>query len=448
MKKQFYSFGSATLSFLFALLLTMTFFGCGDDDDAQQVDQDPGNQVDQGTGNGGESNDFAMITSTLNEDGQTRAFFLQRVSVDSASGAIDNSKATELSPRTGAMVHAYKGSIFFSDYNNGQMVKWDIDKQNNASKSGEMSLSELGFQGNAAFKNETTAFVGGLNTSIVIFNPSTMTKTGTIDFKALSKVGQDTDVPTEGRKYQGESVSEIIIRDNFLFASLMPLSDVAKFQPAEIGCSIIVIDLDKVDVDAVGNTDAVVKRIYDERGSSTGAWGSGGGNPFMQIDEKNDIYVLCHNFWANPFLRSNFKPSCILKIANDQTEFDKDYYFNVEAASRGEGNGVMNFEYYGNGKFLAAVQDVGAIDSENPISYFVDPVFQWFSFDLYNKTAQKVTEEYTRGALAAVSYFEDDNGYIPFENKGENYVMKVNLSTLKTEKHFTTVGLPQLYSLK
>lgn len=393
--------------------------------------------------------EFAMITSIQNEDGRNRAFFLQRVSVDS-TGSVDNSRATELHPKTGAMIHSYKGSIYFSDYANGLMTKWNIDQSNNAGKAGEISLKELRYQGNTTFKDDSTAFIGGLSTSIIIFNPTTMTKTGTIDFSAVSKLGKPTDFPVKGGTYVGESVSEIIIRDNYLYAALMPASSLegGNFQPAEIGCSIIVIDLDKVTTNEVGNKDAVIKRIYDERGSSTGAWGSGGGNYFMQKDENNDIYMLCHNFWANPFLRKNFKSACILKIANGETDFDKDYYFDVETVSKGKGNGVMNMEYYGNGKFLAAVQDPSAVDPKNPYSYFVDPIFQWWSFDLYSKTAKIVTKEYTKGAVAAVSYFEDGSGYIPFESKGENFVMKVNLETLETTKHFETTGLPQLYSLQ
>ena len=413
------------------LLTFIALNGCNDDDpEAEAI----------------VAGELAMVTSTLNADGQSRAFFLQRISVDS-TGSVDNSNAIELSPATQAMIHSYNGSIYFSDYGNGRMVKWDIDESNNATNAGEMSLSELMFQGNTAFRDESTAFIGGISTSIIIFDPSTMTKTGTIDFSAVSKVGKATDFPTEGGTYQGEAVSEIIIRDNYLFASLMPLSAIEGFRPAEIGCSIVVIDLNQVNTSETGNAEAVVKRIYDERGSSTGAWGSGGGNYFMQMDENNDIYVLCHNFWANPFLRAGFNPACVLKIANGETEFDQDYYFDVESISGGTGNGVMNFEYYGNGKFLAAVQDQDAIDPENPFSYLLDPIFQWWSFDLYNKTAEIVTEEYTRGAVAAVSYFDEGFGYVPFESNGENFVMKVDLETLETSKHFETIGLPQLYRL-
>ncbi|MEM7660158.1 MAG: hypothetical protein AAF399_28875, partial [Bacteroidota bacterium] len=117
-------------------------------------------------------------------------------------------------------------------------------------------------------------------------------------------------------------------------------------------------------------------------------------------------------------------------------------------AARGLGSAVMNFEYYGDGKFLGAAQDPSAIDPDNPFSYFIDPIYQWWSFDLYNQTAEIVTEEYTRAAVASVTYFEDGFGYVPFEAGGEQYVMKVDLNTLETSKQFNTAGTPHLFSLE
>ena len=90
--------------FSWCLFLSFVLFlSCSDDDPDTAIEPEPA-----------EPSQFAMVTSTLNSDGQTRAFFLQRVSVDS-TGTIDNSGATELSPATSAMIHAFNGSIFFSD---------------------------------------------------------------------------------------------------------------------------------------------------------------------------------------------------------------------------------------------------------------------------------------------------------------------------------------------
>jgi hypothetical protein len=326
------------------------------------------------------------------------------------------------------------------------MEKWGIDEDNATSLEGEVNLAELGYQGNAWFQNNTTAYVGGLSTSIIIFNPETMQKTGKIDFSAVSNVGKPTDFPQAGGTIAAESVTELIVRNNLLFVALMPLADISTFTPGDSGCSIIIIDLTKVDANSQDNSSAVVKRISDSRGSATGAWGSGGGSFFMTQDENNDIYVLCHNQWAG--WRAVFnKPACVLRIKNGATDFDANYYFDLETAAKGSGNPVINMEYYGGGKFLAAVQDPSAIDPNNPISYYVDPVYQWWSFDLYNKSATIVSENYTRGASASVCYFSNGQAFVPFENKTESYVMKVDLSSLESSRQFGTVGVPSIYSL-
>ncbi|MEM9675625.1 MAG: hypothetical protein AAF992_23745, partial [Bacteroidota bacterium] len=236
------SFPSALMAVLISLLMLA---GCGDDDPTPEAG--PGEP--EGLG------EYAMVTASLNADGQTRAFYLQRVSVDNTE-TIDNSDATELSAATGAMMHSYDGHIYFSDYANGIMEKWSIDDANNTTLVADMNVSELTFQGNTAFKDENTAFVGGISTDILIFNPTTMQKTGTIDLTPVSNIGNSTDFPQPGGTIVAETVTEILIRDNLLFASLMPLADLATQTPGEKGCSIIIIDMDKIDANAQGNTDA------------------------------------------------------------------------------------------------------------------------------------------------------------------------------------------------
>jgi len=391
--------------------------------------------------------EYAMVTTILNTDGTTRAFYLQRMSVDNTA-LVDNSNATQLSAATGAMMHSFGGHIYFNDYYKSKIDKWSIGEANNATMEGSVNLAGLTYQSNTTFKDANTAFVGGVSTDIIIFNPTTMQKTGTIDISSVSEIGTVTNFPQPGDAVIAEPVSEMLIRDNLLFAALMPLSSLGSDQvPGEKGCPIVIIDMNKIDVNAQGNANAVVKRIYDGRGSATGAWGSGGGSPFMRLDEQGDIYVLCHNTWTG--YRAAFdKPACILKISAGATDFDQNYYFDLETAARGNGSPVMNLEYYGNGKFLGAAQDPDALDPKNSWSYFVDPVYQWWSFDLYNLTAELVTEEYTRAALASVTYFENGFGYVPFEANGETFVMKVNLSTLEASKQFNTVGIPHLFSLE
>ena len=389
--------------------------------------------------------DFALVTASLNPDGFHRAYYLQRASIDSP-GLVNNDFATQIDPNTGAMIHAFNGDIYFSDHTNSSMEKWTFNSSGRAVKEAEMNISELVYQGNAVFKDANTAFVGGISTSIVIFDPSTMRKTGAIDFNAHSIIGESTDFPEPGGSIVAEGVTELTVRDNILYAAILPMSNTTGFIAGKTGCTIVVIDLDAVDINSTDNGDAVVKRIYDDRGSWTGGWASGGGSSFMRIDEQGDIYLLCHNAWASGRALFN-KPASILRIKKGETDFDPNYYFDLETAARGNGSPVLNMEYYGGGKFLAAVQNPEALDPENSYSYYFDPVYQWWSFDLYNKTAQIVNKDYTRGGVASVSLFKDGYGYVPFENHEAEYVMKVDLSNFECSKLFDTHGVPHLFSL-
>jgi hypothetical protein len=391
--------------------------------------------------------EFALVTASLNADGSTRAFYLQRASV-SSSLSIDNSAATELAAATAAMIHSYNGAVYFSDYATERKIqRWIIDDSNNATMTGEISTSELTFQGNTAFKDASTAFVGGISTEVIIFNPTTMQKTGKIDISAFSEIGTSTEFPMPGGTIGAESITDMVIRGNQLFLAVFPMTEVATYTPGKEGCTLLIIDLNMVDPNSQDNSDAVVKRIYDTRGSWTGAWGSGGGSSFMNVDENGDLYVLCHNNWTGGRAMFN-KPAAILRVPAGSSDFDPNYYFDLESAAEGDGSPVINFEYYGNGKFLAAVQDPTAIDPENPFSYFIDPIYRWWSFDLQNKTAERVSDEYTRGALASVSFFENEYGYVPYEDETKDFVMRVNLNTMESTKLFDTNGVPHLFGLE
>ncbi|MEM9986260.1 MAG: hypothetical protein AAF804_14300, partial [Bacteroidota bacterium] len=202
-------------AWLAMLMLVLMLAGCKNQDDPMPPE---------------ELGEYAMITATTNADGQTRAFYLQRAAVDNTE-TLDNSDATELSASSAAMIHAFDGHIYFSDYGIGKMEKWSIDEDNNTTLVADMNTSELTFQGNAVFKDKNTAFVGGISTDIIIFDPTTMQKTGTIDISAVSNVGKDTDFPQAGGTVVAEGVTEMLIRDNLLFVALMPLTDAATLVP-------------------------------------------------------------------------------------------------------------------------------------------------------------------------------------------------------------------------
>lgn len=392
-----------------------------------------------------ESANYALITRPQNSDGRSVAAYMQKIESPDVSGTINNASASEISAGLSGGVYEFNKSIYVNDYQNGSVNRWTLSNGNIGEKKGAIQVPELGFQGNIAFKDENTAYIGGSG-KIVIFNPTTMVKTGVIDWSSLSGVGRVTNFPTAGAKIQADGVTEMIINGNYLYAAIYSMYDFNTFTPATTSCDILVIDLTKVNNSSSDNSGALVKVISDTRGSFTGAWNTGGGVYYMNKTENGDIYVLCHNVFGGARTIIG-KPACLLRIKNGATTFDADYYFDLETASQGIGNPVTNFEYYGNGKFLATVLDPAKLDPNNPYSYNTDPVFRWWSFDLNAKTASKLDDDYTNSGKVAKCYFANGYAYVPFSNKTTDYINKIKLSDFSKVKTITTTGMPHILNL-
>ncbi|ROI06732.1 DUF4374 domain-containing protein [Chryseobacterium sp. G0240] len=414
--------------------MLLAFVSCNSKDD----------DMTEPTADNGSAN-FALITRPQNADGMSFSAYMQKIESPDVTGTLDNAKAHEISASHSGGVYEFKKAVYVNDYQNKSITRWTLSNGNVGENKGSVSVPELGFQGNIAFKDENTAYIGGSG-KIVIFNPTTMTKTGVIDWSSMSKVGQVTNFPTPGATIQADGVTEIIINGNYMYAALYYMQDFSSFTPATATCDILVIDLTKVNNSSNNNSGALVKIITDTRGSFTGAWNTGGGVYYMNKTENGDIYVLCHNVFGGA--RNVIgKPACLLRIKNGSTEFDSSYYFDLEAASQGNGNPVTNFEYYGNGKFLATVLDPSKLDPANPYSFNTDAIFRWWSFDLNTKTAAKLDDDYTIGGKAARCYFSNGFAYVPFANKTSNYINKINLSNSSKTKTVTTTGMSHILKL-
>lgn len=396
-----------------------------------------------------EVGEYKLLTLVANADGNTHAYYLQAMSDINITGEVDNSNATELQAASAAGAYAYDGDFYLNDYYASvEISKWTVNSSGGFDNQGSVSTTDLGYAGNMLVVDETTAFVGGSNTfKVAIFNPTTMVRTGYIDLSEYSKIDEVTDYPTEGATVQSEAVAEVIVRGDYMFVAVYYFDSFSTYNPNLDGCYIIVVDLTQVDPTSSSNADAVVKEISDDRGSYTGAWNSGVGSNFMILDENNDLYVMCHNMWGGA-RETTGKPACVLRINDGETEFDSDYYYDLESTSQGSGNPVMGLEYHQNGKFYATVMDPSQIDADNPYSYYSDPIFKWWQFDLYNPEDNASiidTDTYCKGSAATNCFFEGDYAYIPFDNDTDSYVLRVTTSTLEQDVLFSTNGIPFLF---
>lgn len=428
-KKCFYQLAIKTV---IVLLTCLVCFSCKDDDDEVTT-----------------SGDYVLMTTVVGADLTTYSTYGQSFDLTNVSSEYDNSSAAEMEAQYSIVAFNYNGSLYCNKYQQYQMEKWDVDESGELSMTADMDFTDLGYQSNLCFYTDEIAFTGGLNIfKLAIFNPTNMTRTGFIDLTAYSKLDSVTGFPADTSVVGMQSVSEMIIRDNYMYVAVYYCENgVGDWTPALNGCYIIVVDLDKVDPSSTDNSDAIVKEISDTRGSFTGAWASGLGSTFMILDENNDIYVLCHNMWA-AYESISGLPSCALRIADGETDFDDDYYFDMEAASGGSYHCVMGFEYAEDGILFASSMDPNQVDPDNAWSYYTDPLYQWYKFDLYHKTATLVDETYTKGAEVSKTYFEDGYAYLPVVTSDECYILKTDIETLNTEKLFTTNGDPVIYKIK
>lgn len=420
----------ANLSML--CMLFLVFISCSNDEDPN-----PNEDV----------NNYALF-SFVQGGSYNFNYYLQPIKSLDAATSYDNRNAIEIVSETTTGVYDFGDDFYTNVYAAPENItKWSYNEDSKKFKNaGSISTVEYGYAGNPCFKNESTAFVGSPSSKrILIFNPSTMTKTGAIDMSSFSRVGEVTDYPETGNAINLEAPTEMIIRGDYLFIGYFLLNTAEPYTPSTLTADMLVIDLTKVDANSTDNSEAIVKWISSDKGVGLGSWNSGFGAKFMTVDEQNDIYVLAHNFWGGV---NTGKPNCILRIKDGETEFDDDYYFDLETVSRGLGNPVLNLEYTGNGTFFGTSNDPSAINPNDPLSYYQDPIAQWYKFNLYDKTAIKVSEEYTKGSLNAVTYSENGKIHIPYQSATEAHIKEVDVTTLESKKLFTTTGASIIMKIK
>lgn len=223
----------------------------------------------------------------------------------------------------------YKDWIFVVEGASGADIrKFVRNEDGSLSEAGSLTVDNVGYgAAHALVVSETKAYATAMvSNKIVIFNPSTMQKTGEIDISDPRWVasGANTSNPIG-----------MFLRDGILYVGL---GQFVQMPTGVKGAYVLLID---------ESTDEPIKMISDERLTSATAIGVGG----MFLDENNDLYVPC---WGS----YGFDPahhSGLLRIKNGKTDFDEDYCFDLSAATfegveGGKLQYVMTYHYFGNGE--------------------------------------------------------------------------------------------------
>ncbi len=178
------------------------------------------------------------------------------------------------------------------------------------------------------------------------------------------------------------------------------------------------------------------KIIEDTRTSPIGVNGHSTG---IEKTETGDIYSFSTSALSAGFTAAT-KPSGILRIKDGATEFDTDYFFNIEEATNG--GKLFWMDYVGNGKAIARI----IIDDTNGAgewgAFFKKDVFKMVVIDLINKTVTDVAGVPTHGhRYTSPMFVEDGKAYISSSTATETYIYIVDPETATATKGAKVLGL-------
>ncbi len=385
---------------LLCLIPTVGFLfqGCSNDDDS------PTPSVDDSAITTG------YVISTVSGAWPDQTTYLQWSS-DLDLTTIDNSNGVELTGS--ASTFSYGGAVYATPFGApANLVKYVVGSNSIPEEEERIVVPGANVFSTLYFKSETEAYgtVAGGISKLIVFNPSTMRITTEVSLSAVTNK-----FPEATRTYY----LEMLERDGKLF---MGVHYENNFVPVNDSAYVAVIDL---------STNEVEKILSDGR---TGmVFGGQAVNAGMAMDANGDIYVQAlgtTNAGGNA-------PSGVLRIKKGQTDFDADYFFNLEQTV---GNICYGIYHTSGGRtFTANVQD------ETDFWEFAtgQPQFKYVEIDLAAMTSEGDVPGLptTYGSRRMIMHEMDgQNVLFSIATNDENAVYKFDLSSNVSSKYFTSTG--------
>lgn len=341
--------------------------------------------------------DNLIVTTIPNPDGLTGSTYMQLMG-EFVPSSYDNSKA--IPTPFMALPYIYGKDVYVLPAWDSQqeVVKYSLVKGVGLQKQGTLVVPPSSGATSVAIKSADKAYLAlAFLGKIVIFNPTTMVKTGEID---ITEYGLDDKNPDPGA---------MLIRDGLLFVGLNQM--VGGYVPKYKSADVLVINTE---------SDKVEKLIRDEAsGLSTATRPIDQRSIFM--DEKEDIYVVCYSGFG--FAEGH--KAGILRIKKGTTEFDAAYTWNLTEQEIAGNSNKMDWlhwvQYTRNGK-LYAIANLPVYHS-SPRDYVKDRTAVPVELDLYNKTVKTIslprsTSWGTIGLLGDLLIYGlngEDNGFYTFD---------------------------------
>lgn len=271
--------------------------------------------------------------------GEVKTTFLQGLT-DLNNSSIDNTSGTEVGQFSS--IYSDGKAMFTAGFGApATMKKFVFNKTGKAILDQEIIIPGSNSFSSLEILNETIGYatVGGGISKVIQFNPTTMRITGEINLKDAG---------------DGLFYSDMIIRDTYLFITL---NDFGGSGSAKVA----VVDL---------NTNSLSKIITDDR---TATLFNTLTSEIMTADAQGDIYIQASGLFSD-------KPSGVLRIKAGETEFDKNYFFDLKAAT---GKTCFGLYHFSNGIACTII-------SENDDNFFgtdgANPAFRYRKINLSNTT--------------------------------------------------------------
>ncbi len=283
--------------------------GSSQDAAGQNIDAGPDRQTDAAEAQPVvEPSVFGLASVVIDAEG-SRTTYVQTIgSLD--DGPFDNGNAIEM-PGNG-VVMAGGGDLFVGLAESPNWIRYSVDEGGQLRESGEMSLLNIGATridyGNTYVDERTAVSILTDQLVAVIWDPSTMKIRGEVDMGHLLQAGYDLEVWTTvsfgGRVYVPGRWADW---DNGRIRE---------------GVSVTIID---------PHAGEIVGVAEDERCSSGGR---------VVFDDDGYAYVMGdgRNYSAQMFANASGQsanPNCLLRIAPGETEFEKDYFFEIPSLTGG-----------------------------------------------------------------------------------------------------------------
>jgi hypothetical protein len=220
----------------------------------------------------------------------------------------------------------------------------------------------------------------------------------------------------------------LVVRDDYLYVPYLKFDDEGNTSTPDNETAYVAI-FDYPLVIKEGKTHAEpTKIISDNRTSNIGTHGSTTG---LITTDNGDLYGYSAGSIASGHYPASDNPSGILRIAKGETEFDTNYFFNIEAAT--DGQEIFWFDSIGGNKALARLFTPD--DTQTPWAAYSTPILKLVIIDLEKKTITDIAgiPLHTKQTTSSIEVM---NGkvYVNATTAEDSYIYQIDIATANAVK--------------